>query len=495
MAQFLPWLRVRTPDGRCSEINNCQTLGYLKKYRQSDFTVVNCPDCCPPCVGDIDDYTGVDNTPVLDRAWWASAGSPESNNAQGLFIEEIFLEPANSVRRQGESGEATVEYSPRRLEITGILYANDAAALLRLRNELSRIFTEIDPSQLYIIELLSFCPDDVPNPPVPQFNWLPDPEPALIPVTGDVCFDTDPCKRQDPGFVPNVLGAAPVGPDPYDDGIRRLLNVRFVSLDQVDDGVEGTAAPCDGERVQIVLEVLTEEIFGEGVTIECPDVTMGGIPWGDSLPDTLDEWRCRPYDFRKPKGFPIGDVCPEDPFTIRPVGLEEPRPVTVFAPAPSAVIRPAYCSPMFRQVRACLSPQLTTIDDATLTIEIYSGSEDVRNVAIKVWPAWEGWPSPETCEGEELYETIKPCLNPYMIPWIPANSTMVIDGAARQVRLSCFSSAFERADDKVDSIGTGLDFPRLRGGCFYWVYISTDCFNRPDDFRVELTFTPVTVAA
>lgn len=491
MPQFLPFARLKNPDGGCSQLDNCQVLGYLRKYRSSEFETFSCDDCCPSCVGDIDDYTGPANSPILDGAWWADPLDPSSDDAQGFLIEDIYLEPTSSVRRAGETGEETTEYTPRRLEITGTLLASTLPALARLRNSLFRLFGSIDDRQLYELELLAFCPADVPVPPAPEFFWVPDPLPPLDPVTGDPCTDSDPCARQAAGFIPQLLGPAPAAAGAYDRGTRRLLQIRFVSLDTLDT-TEATRI-CEGERVQIVLEVLTEELFGEVVEVDCPDVAAGGHPWGE-LPPDLTDWRCRPYNFRRPKGTPLGGLCPVDPLTSSPAGLEGTRPLTPFLSAPTAVTRPAYCDPMFRQVRACLSPVMPTPDDLMLSFNIGTGPDAVRNFSVKVYPAFEDQPSPETCEGEAIYELMRPCAA-YFVPWIPPNSSMLIDGPGRQVRLSCGTGPSERADDRVDTLASGLEFPRLAGGCYYWIVLTADCFNITPDVTTSIAFTPVTVAA
>lgn len=481
MPNMLPFFRIRSPSGSCWESNNCATKHYVETLRASEYEWdQGCSDCCPECLD------GTYTTPAGDDVWW-NTGTGNVNRAQGLWIDELNVEPYDSVRRRGDTGETTAAYTPRRLELTGVLFAQDAQSMARLRNELSRRLNLIDDTEGWTIELQAFCSDTPPPVGGGEIDdWEQDIPPTLDPFDG-VCDEFDPCARTPDTYQARRLTATAQTPESFDDGARRLIGLRFVSFDDIDNSGDSPSAPCEGQPVQIVFELLDDVTLGSRYCSDCPgDPDSPNPGW-----DTLESGRCRPYDFRSKRGVPSSDdTCPDDPLATIPAGLVGVRSATA-APSTTAGSTPSYCTPMMRSVRACLTPLLPSGDDVRVSIELDSGSAEARNVAVKIWPAWNGWPSPETCEGEALYETIRPCEAPFFVPYMPAHSVMTIDGEAESVWLSCFGAARIRAEDRIQTLGAALAFPTLKGDCRYWVYISTDCFNRADDFAARLCYTPI----
>ena len=143
------------------------------------------------------------------------------------------------------------------------------------------------------------------------------------------------------------------------------------------------------------------------------------------------------------------------------------------------------CSPLYRSVRACLTPALPVATDAALGLLIDSGAGDLRNLMIEWFPAFNGYPSPATCEGERFYRSMVPC-NRLVLPWLQANSTLDVDGRRQQVLLSCLGSTPRRSEGSL----VGWDFPTIDPACRYWVMVTADCLNTSPDMTIDLTYTP-----
>jgi len=83
--------------------------------------------------------------------------------------------------------------------------------------------------------------------------------------------------------------------------------------------------------------------------------------------------------------------------------------------------------------------------DAALRITVYSGNAPLRNLSIRVWE------NPLGRSPEELDECAT--LGVYYITYVPANSTLTIDGVTESSEMRC--PGFARSDAATQVYGPG----------------------------------------
>jgi hypothetical protein len=267
-------------------------------------------------------------------------------------------------------------------------------------------------------------------------------------------------------WKPRLLGA-PVDPHPVviDSGARKVLDVRFLSLDQTADE---QISVCDGDEFVLTFEVMSDDWFGDPLPIGC---TLSGFA---SNPD-----RCRPFDWEL--------ACltvPEDATGCGPDPNLSPVPAR-----PQVDTEGTYCFPLWRSVQSCLASAIPTSGDVAMIVRVDAGTTDVRNLAIDVWTAIEGWPSPASCEGERLYRRVAPVAN-MQVGWLAAGATLVIDGTSGTIEQSCFGRGAQNAAGAVTSWQGAFQHPRLAAGCRQWVTVTADCMFMSDALTVSVEFVP-----
>ena len=462
MPELLPFLQLRDPEsGSCFQpFNNCSTLARLRQEPGwSTGSDLDCDECCP--CEDVTDYTG---DPFQDGLWWGDIDDPSIDDFLGFVVDSMDLEPTASVRRRGESTTVPVPFSPRLLEINArILSRSRAGTYIAESILLPRFLDECGSCDGWEATVRPFC-SDVEE---PQFNpslWVPDMLPPLL-EDDAAC---GPCQRQDPDWEPQRLGPDVDDNTPIDSGIRTVMRVKFVSMDLAE--TEEPMEYCFGREIRIVFEVFDDYEWGEGIE---------GLCTLDRGFDTFrDAERCRPVDWSH--CFNITEPstrCTEDPDLVDDDPRESARPALPFGGR--------FCSPLLRSVRACLLPSLPSSAEVGLGFEINSGSEDLRSLEIKIWPAFPGIPSPETCEGEKFYRTRQPC-GRLQVPYMPSESQIVVDGRSQRTTLSCLGASPVRAESSIEA----WDYSLLDPSCRYWVTVTTDCLRSAPDVSVRTVLYP-----
>lgn len=453
MPQFLPYMKFDNPEtGECfTLVDNCRTLHVLDKHPKIDVDDLGCEDCCPSCLDD-SPYTG---TPEGDATFWAGKTGAGVDDFLGFLALSIEMEPSASVRRRGEPGEDDPEYLPRTLTVRGRIYGDSHAGVYFGETTMLELFTGECGGCDLEATVVPFCPE-VSEPETITPQWEPDDLPELV----DTDTGCGPCDRQDPDFVPNPLLPAVSGPFDIDTGRRSLMRVRFRSMD-IDEDVE--IPYCQGREIIIVFEVLDDYEWG--------DLIEG------CLLDLSSEFeRCRPPDWSECLMLTDQPGC-EDPEVSDPL-LEGARPET----EPDLGI----CSPLYRTVKSCLTPELVTSGQIGLGFDLFSGSSDLRNLAVRIYPAYEGQPDPATCEGEKFYSRYKPCIDPLEVAYVGAGSVMSIDPRRSQIVVNCPGAREQRAESSTG----GWGFPVLDFQCRYWIVVTADCFNTAKDAYLDAFFFP-----
>lgn len=476
MTVLLPSLEFRDLEtGRCVKpFDNCLTLAAVRNtvgWRSvKDYT--ECEECCPSCENP-GTYTG---DPEEDGAWWYASGDPAADKTIGVVLDLVELESTASVRRQGETSLQPPPYSPRLLVLEGRILSTAAEGTYFLQQQLLQLFQNQNGSaDGWSVTLRPFCPEfEVTDPTFPD-PFDPGDLPALIPDP-DAC---GPCAQEDPAHVHNLLGLDQTVQTSTDNGRRTSMRVRFLSMDTAESEIP--VEYCFGADLRIVFEVFEDSEWGDAIAGVC-ELPRGWDTYGTEVADGEEDpfVRCRPQDWTNCLIIPeSGGLCVDDP--------QRPQTLTTVESVRAAQVFSGnqYCTPLYRSVRACLTPTLPTSADVLPALYISSGSTDLRNMMIEFFPAFPGYPSPETCPGEEWYRTMVPC-HRAMIPWLQANSTLEADPRRSQVLMSCLGGRPQRAESAVE----GWSYPALDPTCRYWVVITTDCLNTAPDMTLDVEYFP-----
>jgi hypothetical protein len=431
-------------------------LARLKNHPQFKTADLNCDDCCPECVNN-GPYSG---NPATDGAWWAGQEGPGAEEFMGFLVRSMKLESSASARRRGEPGEDDLEFLPRTLEIEGRLLGNSHAATYFGETELLKLLTQTCGNCDFELSILPFCPEES-EPETVLEDWEPGPLPDLV----DTEAGCGPCDRLDPDYKPPTLSSPLYDPWDIDTGKRNLMRARFRSLDDSDEQEDNPMPYCHGKSIRLVFEIVNDYEWGDGVA-------------GCTVPLASTEFdRCRP---------PNWDKC----FLSTPaVGCSDPERETVGSDLetfrPAQVKDTASCYPLYRHVDACLTPPLLTTGQIGLGFDFWSGGSELRNVSVEIYKAFHNWPSPASCEGEQLYNNHKPCAT-LEIDYVPPTSTLSIDPRREQVVVNCPGAAEQRAEEFTN----GWDFPVLDFSCRYWIKVTADCFNTAEDAELSIVYWP-----
>lgn len=464
---MLPFMQLRDPDsGYCfTPFDNCLTLAAAGNIEDGptgwDITrSLDCEDCCVSCEA-AESYKGV---PSLDGAWWAQTGDPAQDEILGILVDTMTLEPAASSRRRGASLLEPVPYTPRILEINGrILTKSRRATYIAETLLLERLVNICGSCDGWEITIRPFCNENTDE---PIFNiWSPPPDPPMLdPEDVPECSR---CGNEDPDYDPPRLPPDAAFPQAIDNGRRGIMRAKFVSLDTAESEVP--LEYCFGKDIRIVFEIYDDQEWGDPIESVC--LIDREFP-------NLESGRCRAIDWSECLAIPEEVSCAEDTLET----FEDPFKESAREPIRANY---RYCSPMYRSVLSCLTPLLPVATNVGLGIVVESGNQDMRNLRLDIYPAFDNMPSPETCKGEQFYRRMTPCNKGYLA-FVPANSRVWLDGRRSQTRLSCYGQDWERAEGMVED----WDFPMLDPTCRFWIVATADCLNTGPDAKVTASFYP-----
>lgn len=226
-----------------------------------------------------------------------------------------------------------------------------------------------------------------------------------------------------------------------DSGLRSWSSVGVV------DGIKVTtdgedACCCVVQRATFVMQ--SEQPYSFGCTTEACAINSATTPyfekcfdWGSECDDCCDEDR---YGNRRKC-----DRCLTDPL-CEDITVDDPRPTSIDA------FVDCYCEPLQRRIQSCCVQEIGAAGfDTALTIEVFSGVDGsgdadalyfakygLRNLRISIFDNPDSLPC---ITDEESYDAFcatrpKPRFELQM-PYIPANSTLTIDGRSQRVFLEC----------------------------------------------------------
>ena len=418
--------------------SNSRVLSYLRGSSRAVAT----PGCScvePAAVGDAP-YV----SPAADPAPWYDPDEPESARFGGVWIESVTGLSDSPYQRQATQrlGDGAVVSRGRRaskeLTITAWLFAADCCGadygLQWLTAALYSSCTQCDGDELCF---LSCCPRPVAESPGaaqgPDGRW----------------WDT-------PQRIRTLTGAA------------LLSGPTLVTRSR---GCEG--APC-GEGVEMrpmyqVVWVMNADPCVWRRPVEVVDGQFWPLPTGDepcNITWTTD--CCDPY---RP-----GCSC-EGPCSGDPQCATLPAP-----PVPPPVEPDCICIPL-QVVRQCvdITPDLVpNWEEASLLITINSGSQPMRNLSINVWP------NVLDRDPDQLNEC-QAC-GVYYVTYVPANSTLTIDGRTCTARLDCPGNATRNAANEVyGSAGGPMSCVTLSCGIRYTICADVDIHQVAPDATLSVS--------
>lgn len=353
-------------------------------------------DTIPEAVGD-DPYTN----PVDDEAPWYDPSDPRSARFAGLWIETIdglLDSPIERSVTQRVSDGATVSCaraSSKTLTVRGWLFAQDE------------------------------CGADY------GMMWL---RSALLGSRCSGCNGDDLCLF---ACCPDPAG----GEDDAEEQLRTLKNAALVSGPNIISRAAIRSGCVEGARpvYQVEFQLSTDPYFWRA-----PIRVLEASPWPEPTGDEVCNltWVTDPEcDPDNPDCLPGANApmpgCVTDPLCPAP-----PAPPRVPAATANCV-----CLPL-QVVRQCFDIPANMVPawlDAALRITVYSGNAPLRNLSIRVWE------NPLGRSPEELDECAT--LGVYYITYVPANSTLTIDGVSESSEMRC--PGFARSDAATQVYGPG----------------------------------------
>ena len=521
MPSLLPFLQLRNPDdGTCVELaNNCRTLAYIDELQRGQWRLSECDDCCPDCIDSQDGYL----RPSIDQTYWASGNTdPAADEYLGIFVHSLWLEPARSVRRVGETLQETQAFSPRRLELVGEMVTDSVRGAALAWSSITDVLTSCG-SAGWNVDIRQFCPD-VNEPSTVDLDALAlstFSEPSVPIETRE--HDCDPCRRIDP----SVWQATPLPAEDevntfastvVDSGGRSLLRARVVSVDEDPDGSQ--IPDCEGVPIKIVFEVFSDASYGKPIPLPCfvnplrkavsavGSVELTCIDDDEAVPAGAVELTCIDEATVTPGGGLVVAECQDDidrpPAECRPfdwldacvqVGSVDSCTTLDDTSGGVDIRQPAttigdYCTPMWRRPVSCLIPRLPSPTSGVLVLEVDAGASEMRNVKFELWPAFDNVEDPATCTGEAHYRRIVPC-ETWEISRIEQSSTLTIDGQTSAIDISCLGQPSVPADSLVSGRnGGGIRHPVISPDCRWWLVATLDCDHLADDYDIRAYFVP-----
>ena len=391
-------------------VNDARTLAYLAAgYGPSNMQINGgcaCPDIRELIDCDSDPY----ESPVADPAPWYDSSVPESADFAGfLTVEFIGLgstytrTPIDKVTSGSVLGR--LRSGPRPMTWRGYLFGRSDCAV---RYGLSWLTAHLKGASCVAcngeeLDLLVCCPDLEDSPP----------------VTG--CASLPAINR--PEICP---------PYSQPDAFRTLKNVGLVAgpriLSQRRMGCSSSCgnSACIGDET-LIMEIEFTLMAGNPYLYGCPVCLCVEQPF-PPISDCDDVW-FKVADSNNPSG-PCGvEECPPETDCSLTDSLCDPAvlpPVPVFTDN-------CFCDPIVPVQFCCDVPadSFGQFFEGAPVIEIYSGSGVMRSTTIRFFENPQGLPCCDTAED--------PCRNcdALQIRYIPANSTLTIDGTTRSVTLDC----------------------------------------------------------
>lgn len=164
-------------------------------------------------------------------------------------------------------------------------------------------------------------------------------------------------------------------------------------------------------------------------------------------------------------------VCPPDPGCPVPADcLDDPNcPLPPLPPLAKIPVNPCACVSI-ETTRLCASTDAAKEwGSSTLNINIFSGSTDLRNLAIRLWQNTQG----DICGDSTVFPDCDAC-STLLISYIPANSRFIMSGENRTVTIECNGRTRNAAPSVTNIDGQPFDWMDIN--CFSaCVCVDFDC--------------------
>lgn len=379
-------------------------------------------------------------TPASDMAPWYDPSEPRSANFGGLWIETIDgikdspFERRVTQRVADGAVRSRGRMRSKTITVTGWLFAADCcSADFGLRWLTAALNTSCVTCTGNDLCFLACCPNQVPE------------------GTPDAAQGPDGRWYDTPGQIRTMTGAALIsGPTV----VSRAPGCGSGSgCGDLDDGAEGFPGVRPIYRVQFVMDA-DPCVWRQPVSLL--DETLWPLPTGDEPCNVQFATGC--CDVTRP-GCQCRPPCAADDLCPAPAPPPTPPPAT-----PACI-----CVPL-QVVRQCVdvAPEQVPIwEDASLTIRLFSGSAPLRNLVINVWPNLLDRDPDDLSECNACGQ--------YYVTYVPANSTLTIDGRTCSASMHCPGDVTTNASTAVyGSAGGPIQCIRLSCGIRYTVCADVD---------------------
>lgn len=151
-----------------------------------------------------------------------------------------------------------------------------------------------------------------------------------------------------------------------------------------------------------------------------------------------------------------------------------------------AFVDPCGCDALFTTDSCCIinNDVYGKFFEGVPQFKIFSGDSPLRNVTIRIYEN----PQERTCDDDDMFDVCNLC-DTITVRYIPANSTLLIDGMTKRVSIECPGNNIQPAESLLVS---NYRWPVLK--CVgYIARISADCCGRPPVNFVRSTSNGVNV--
>jgi hypothetical protein len=396
MTALLPYLCL----GGIEIANPCRLMAYVRRQSaprpHGSWAVGDyCPECC---CADYDDgpYTyPADTTVGVNQPPWMDSAVPESGEFFGVLIRTFTME--TPLQRIGATDQTLGRLITRKRTLTfeaDLVSSTERGAAYGYQWLVQAL---VDASQCGV----DGCADK-----------------AIVYVSCDT-----------------VTGK----------GARRLFGVGLVSITDTTP-TDGSFPPNAGRRVRVELEAEIPWLYSID-DISCVVATqwdLNPILSNADCAAVWDSWLTR--------------IC-QAPGTQAQIVTACGLPPDC-APAQAPIVPPTplsscFCEPIYSAVQCCSTPDIPDWSQAVLTFVVESGQAALRNARVVVYENPTNQPCPsEVDPGDPIFsywgEQV-PIAN-LEIAYIPAQSTLTIDGKIGTITLDCSGQCFD-----ADSFVTGAN--------------------------------------
>lgn len=408
-------------------VNDARTLAYLEAGFGPKRLSVHGGCACPRIRELIECGSSPYTSPAADPAPWYDSSVPESADFAGFLMTEFegmgsTYTRASTEKITGGAVLGRLRPQPRTMTWKGLLFGRSDCAV---RYGLSWMTANLKGADCACtgeeLDILVCCPELIATPP----------------VTG--CDNLAPIARPD---------ACPPFTQP--DAFRLLKNVGLLSgptiLSQRRIGSCGgncSGSSCTGDDDTVMLEIEFSLLAGNPYMFGCPVCLCAEEPFpiNDDEDCALDPRWVKVLDGGSTEGCGretcvLGVDCAHtDEFGCGIAVLPDIPPYH----------DKCFCDPLDPVSFCCSIPQdaFGQFFEGAPVIEIYSGSKSMRSTTIRFFANPRGL---DCCDVAE-----DPCLecDSLQISFIPADSTMLIDGTTRTVTITCPGSTVSIPADNL----------------------------------------------